>query len=389
MLRITLLLAAFLGPAVALAQGPDPFQPTPYPLHSRLAVAWDDNSESPGGFARAMQTVSPWGWLTPARAIDRTSTLRYGAGRLLAASFATGRVAVISPTTWNVERFVALGDACGAAIDVAAISATRAYATCANATSLVRFDPSTGVAAPAVDLSVFADDDGVPDLGWMARYGGRLLVQVRRFNPNHPGAFQAPAMIAVVDLATETLVDCDPQRAGVQAIELAGTPPKFKMQIIPTTRRLLVSATGGFFDHGGIEMIDLVALRSLGLVIREEDDQTGADLGAFIMVTPERGYLVYSTDLLLSSHLKGFGLTTGVDPGLELHVALNYFVPALAFDPLSNHLFVPEGGWNGSGVHVFNATSGVRLTTMPTPTSGDPTDVELLPVAIAVEAQRE
>jgi hypothetical protein len=83
------------------------------------------------------------------------------------------------------------------------------------------------------------------------------------------------------------------------------------MQVIPETRQLFVSATGGSFDDGGIEIIDLDELKSLGLVLRESDGNLGADVGAFFMVTPDRGYVVVTTDFELSSHLTPFSLSNG------------------------------------------------------------------------------
>jgi hypothetical protein len=183
--------------------------------------------------------------------------------------------------------------------------------------------------ADSVDLSLFADADGRPELGAMFRDGDRLFVQIRRFNEEGPGGFAPPMYLAVIDLRTETLIDVDPDTPGVQAITLQGTSPKHRMQVVPGTRMLFVSATGGFFDQGGIEAIDLDALGSRGLVIRESDGLTGADLGPFVMVDADRGFLVYSTDLDLSSHLQPFSLTKGVDPGRNLHVSVGYAVPAL------------------------------------------------------------
>jgi hypothetical protein len=204
-----------------------------------------------------------------------------------------------------------------------------------------------------------------------------LFVQVRRFNEEFAGRFAPPAYLAVVDLASEELVDVDPALPGVQAIELIGTSPKHRMQVVEATRRLYISASGGSFDAGGLEAIDLATLRSLGLVIREADGMVGADLGPFVLVTPERGYLVFTTDLTLSSHLHRFSLTGGIDPE-ELNVSVDYAVPALAHDPVAGTLFVPDGVFGRQGLHVFDAASGARLSAGPIPTDGAPTDVLLL-----------
>ena len=199
-----------------------------------------------------------------------------------------------------------------------------------------------------------------------------------RVNLSEPGGFALPAYLAVVDIATEQLIDVDPIAPGIQAIELLGTAPKGKMQIIAQTRRIFVSATGDFWDEGGIEMIDLDTLQPVGLAVREADGDVGADVGSFVMVTPERGYLVNSTDLVISSHLVSFTVSGGVDPGPGPHDCIGYFAPTLVHDPQTSTFFFPEGGYDGHGVHVFDAATGTRLTTDPTATTGPPTDLALL-----------
>jgi hypothetical protein len=227
-----------------------------------------------------------------------------------------------------------------------------------------------------VNLAIFADNDGIPEQGTMAVHDGRLFIQIQRVNFDDPAPFPQP-YVAVVDLDSEQLIDVDPGRDGVQAIELAGTFPKTKMQVVEPMRKLFVSATGAFFDAGGIEVIDLDNLQSEGLAIREADDFTGADLGPFVMVGPDRGFLAYSTDLLLSSHLHQFSLAGGVDP-TELAVALDYFSPAIEFDPGTNTVFFPVGGSVENGLHVFDAHTGAMLNRQLIPTSGPPTDLIVL-----------
>jgi hypothetical protein len=217
----------------------------------------------------------------------------------------------------------------------------------------------------------------VPELGNLLVHEGRLFVQVRRRDAN--GAFVPPAMLAVVDLASEALVDADPARDGVQAIELAGTSPKMAMQVIGDPPKLFVSATGGFFDAGGLERVDLATLRSEGLVIAEADGEVGADLGAFVMTSPSEGVLVFSTDLLLSSHLLPFSIPDGVAAGPEWIVSLDYFAPALAYDPATARLYYPHNGAGDTGVHVFDAATGARLTPSASPTPGPPADLLFVP----------
>jgi hypothetical protein len=309
--------------------------------------------------------------------IPSNSVLRSATGRLYAVSPTDDTITVIDQDTWSITRTYSL-DAGSEPQDIAVVSPEVAYVTCRTETHLLGLDLLSGSVSEVVDLGLFADADGVPDLGMMAVHEGRLFVSIRRANLNEPGGFSLPAYLAVVDLATEQLIDVDPVTPDTQAVELQGRAPKGKMQIVPHTRRLFVSASGDFWDAGGIEMIDLDTLQSLGLAVSEYDGDVGADLGAFVMVTSERGYLAFSTDLVISSHLVSFTVSGGVDPGPGPHECIGYFAPTLVHDPRTDLFFFPEGGYGGNGVHVFEAATGARLTSEPVPTTGPPTDLALL-----------
>jgi len=350
--------------------------PTTVRRSERLAVAWDD-TESASGRVALMSTRAPWELVTPALEVGPHPQVRAAGGRLFVVSQEEGTLLVVDPVAWRVLDGFDLGQD-SRPVDVALGRDDRAYVTRADATHLLRLDLQTGVMTEVVDLSPFAGADGVPDLGMMIRHEGRLFVTVRRVDTTNPLLLIERPYLAVVDLATETLIDVDPMTAGVQAIELAGTSPKQKMQIVPATRRLFVAATGAFFDEGGLEMVDLDSLVTLGLVVAEADSQVGADLGAFALVTPNRGFLAFSTDWALSSHLSQFTLDGAVEPVPDLYGALGYFAPALVFAPGSRCVFFPEAGYAPPGVQVFDADTGERLTSAPVATTGPPSDLELV-----------
>jgi hypothetical protein len=342
-----------------------------------VVVAWDESHAGPS-WVRAIEAAAPWSHATPALATDSQAVGHVAGGRVYHLSTFTGRLLVIDADTWTVTHTHDFGAAIEPR-DLTVVDATTAYLARAKATHLARVDLQTGALTDVVDLGPFADADGFPEMERMIAFQGRLYVQLRRtdFSPE-PDPPVAP-QIAVVDLATEQLVDADPVAPGVQAITLQGTAPRFAMQVLPTARRLLVSATGAFHDGGGFEMIDLDTLQSLGLVVSELEDDVGADLGAFRMFTEEAGYLVFSTDLLLSSHLHRFTLAGGSE-STEHHVALDYFVPHLALDRSGALLFWPEPG----GVHVFDTATGDRLTEERIPFDGVPSDLAFAPESAAV-----
>lgn len=344
---------------------------------SRVVVAWTDQTNQ--GHLRSFPATDPWEFDTPTIDVGAGATLRYAGGLLYVVSRTDATIATVDPHNWTMLQAHSVGGG-REPVDVAIVAPDLAYVSCADETHLLRFNPIAGTTVPVVDLSSFADSDGIPDLGMVAVHENRLFIQVQRQESASFG-FVPPGMIAVVDLSTEQLIDVDPLAPGTQAIELQGTAPKFKMQIIEPARRLFVSASGEFFDAGGIEMIDLDTLASLGLVVREEDDMVGADLGAFVLVTPERGFLTFSTDLALSSHMVEFTVAGGVVFSGALFETIGYFVPTLPHDPPSNSIFFPDGGSFPSAVHVLSDVDGSDLATVTLGASMLPTDVLIIPPA--------
>jgi hypothetical protein len=255
------------------------------------------------------------------------------------------------------------------------VTPERCYVTRGASTQLLRLDLLTGATEEVVDLSAFADSDGDPDMGMMLVHEGRLFIQLRLLDNNH---MLTEPLLAVVDIASETLIDADPVQPGVQAIALQGTAPKGKMQIDAVSRRLLVSATGSLHDTGGIELIDLEKLQSQGFAVDELSPNAGADTGAFVLTEASFGYFSFSTDFAPSSHLHTFTIPGSGEFGPELQTTLLYVVPRILHDPTTQLLFWPEGGFVDSGVLVFDAITGNKLTAAPVPTSGLPTDLELV-----------
>jgi hypothetical protein len=339
-----------------------------------VAIAWNDFGAG-SGMLGAISASAPWDAVRQPISVGLDSVLHSAFGKLFVLSTGDRTVRVVDPARWTVERSYALepGDE---PVDIKVVSPDLAYITRRNAKQLLQLDLDSGAVQEGVNLAVFADSDGIPEQGTMALHEGRLFIQIQRLNFDDPAPFPQP-FVAVFDLATQELIDADPTRAGLQAIELEGTFPKMKMQVVESTGKLFVSATGAFFDAGGIEAIDLDRLQTDGLVIREADDFTGADLGAFVMVGPDRGFLAYSTDLLLSSHLHQFSLNGGVDP-TELAVALDYFSPAIEFDAGTQTVFFPIGGSLENGLVAFDARTGARLTDRLIATTGPPTDLVVL-----------
>lgn len=345
--------------------------------NSQLAVAWQDTTTG-AGMIQALEVQAPWGYASNSLEVGSNPILRFAEQQLFVVSPTDDTLQIVDPQSWTLQSTFAL-PAGTAPTDVAVIDRQTAIVTANNSSQMLQLDLNSGVVTSYVDLSPLFDEEVMIDLGTMTVHEDQLFVQIQfAHSIAQPPTF-FPGSLAVVDLTTGTLVDVDPVLSGTQSIALDGTGPKFKMQVVPFTNELFVSATGSFFDNGGIEVIDLATLTSKGLVIAESDGNTAADLSAFVMVTPEDGFLTFSTDFATSSHLHQFSRTTGVDP-LELHVSVPYLAPGLIYEEQFGQIFLPQGGFIPSGIRVFDAFDGSELTGDVIPFGDDPTDLVLFEV---------
>lgn len=246
--------------------------------------------------------------------------------------------------------------------DIYVTPANGAYVTRRDSSELLRFDLMTGTSVVAADLGPFAAPDETLEVRTMHADGDHLFVQlgfVGLFGASH-GA------LAVLDMGTGQFVDVDPSQPGIQAIDLAGAPPHLKMQI--RRRRLFVSTTLYRMDkRGGIEMVDLDQLASIGFALTEEQ-VFGVDLGGFALTGDDAGYFVFHTDIVPSTHLHHFTISGGLTPGPDLITLLGDAVDSLAYDGRRHRLYLPTGDsgfGTDSGVFVLDTLTLQVLASTP------------------------
>ena len=188
--------------------------------------------------------------------------------------------------------------------DMAFVSEEKAYISRYERTHLLIVNPVTGDSLGAVDLSAFADADGLPEVSLLALYDGHLFAACQRLDRDNGWVPTDVSVIAVVDVVTDQVVDVDANAAGVQGIVMAGKNPADAVQ---RGNKWFLSAVNTFGDltDGGIEVIDLANLRSDGVVIGEM--ALGGNLGSLAMVSDDEGYVVV-TDASFVNAVKRFGL---------------------------------------------------------------------------------
>jgi len=245
--------------------------------------------------------------------------------------------------------------------DIVLIAPDKAYVTRYDAISIAIVDPSVGQSCEGfvrgyIDLSPWADADGIPEMDQMVRIDDRVFVAVQRldrddfFRPATNGA------LVVLDLATD---------AAVGAIELELTNPFTETKGLvydAANERILVGGPGTLFsdlNDGGIEAVDPKSLTSLGVLLSGAD--LGGDLSDFAMLGSRRGYAIVAGENFEASVVE-FDLETGV-VGEPLITS-----PLLLSDvevTENGRLWVADRDCFDPGLRVFDVGGNAEITSEP------------------------
>ncbi len=173
--------------------------------------------------------------------------------------------------------------------DIRLASSTKAYVSRFEWKTLLIVNPHSGDSLGVIDLSVFADSDGIPEMDRMEIVSDRLFVTLNCIDhstwlPNGPGK------VAVIDIQADTLVDCDPGLPGIQPIVLDLPNPYSELRYEPCSGKLIVGCLGAWGDLlGGVASIDPCQLTSVTLV---SEADLGGDISDALLTPQGKGYAV-------------------------------------------------------------------------------------------------
>lgn len=246
--------------------------------------------------------------------------------------------------------------------DVEEVSPTRAYVSLYERSYLLILNPENGQHLGTVDLSIFADADGLPEAAEMARVGDRLFVCLQRLD--RPGGYVPanPSYVAVVDLATDQIVDVDPGAPGTQAIVLTGRNPFSELAVDPVRGKLYVAESGSHSAlDGGAEFVDPVGLRAEGFFVTEPE--LGGSLTGLRLWTDCTGYAIVN-DASYRTKLVRFDRCTGQDLGTCWQSA-GYDLSDVEVDWERAQVLVADRDLVAPGVRIFRAGSCQQITLSP------------------------
>ncbi len=268
--------------------------------------------------------------------------------------------------------------------DIEIVAPDKAYVTRYDTASLLIVNPQDGTELGQIDLSAFADADGLPEVSQIVRVGDRLYLSCQRLDRNGGWGPTDISYLIVVDLATDTLVDIDPDAEGVQGIPLSVANPN-SMAVVG--EQIAVGVVVNFGDRaGGVEVVDTAANRSLGLAVSEEN--LGGDITSMVLVDQNRGYAVVADENFANS-VRPFELSSGA-VGAPLENISGGFISSLAVD--GDRLIVADRGSfsdpASAGLKFYDAGTGAFLSG-PIDTGLPPQDIVVLSDAAVPTAVEE
>jgi hypothetical protein len=248
--------------------------------------------------------------------------------------------------------------------DLAAVSPERAYVSRFNDPELLVVHPTEGTVTGRIDLSEYADDDGVPEAGWLYHLDGKVYLLLGRLRDSqHP-------------VSRGSLLALDGESGEVEEeVRLSAANPFGKLRYSRALQRLVIIESGSWGERdGGIEFFDPTDNSLSGLLIDEKELK--GDVVDAVVVSETVAYAIVGrpTDGGSKTVLVGFDPSTGEITD-ELLESDKWVYTTVELSPDGTELWVADRSRTAPGVRILDAGTGTELT-------GDPIDVGLPPFMI-------
>lgn len=257
--------------------------------------------------------------------------------------------------------------------DIIVMSQTVAYITRYNMTSVLKMDLSNGATLATVNLAMFADADGIPEMDQMYTQNNTLYVMLQRLDRNNFYTPTGTSYVAAIDMTTDTVIDLDAGAPGVQAMPLIRTNPY--SEIVDYSMggggELAFSAVGfyGVLD-GGIIAISPAnpSLQSMMLT----ESAAGGDILDAVILSSSRAYAIVA-NASFETELIEFNPGTGTKTGATLYNPGGYYLSDIE---VGTDLLVADRKPTNPGIRFFDVITNAQLTANPLDVGLPPFDIE-------------
>ena len=271
--------------------------------------------------------------------------------------FGADNVQILNPATgYSTVRQFSVGNGANPS-DIVVVSPTKAYVSAYDRAQLQKWNPATGASLGSIDLSAFADADGLPEADHMARFGRWLFVALQRLDRTQGFIPTDSSLVVVIDTATDAVVDVNPSLPGTQAIVLARTNPVTAFAWDPIGRRFHLGCVGayGVLD-GGIVRIDPATFTDAGVAITEAALQ--GDVSDVEWHTASHSYAIVS-DTNFNTSLITWNPTTGTRIA-SLFTPGGFGLADCAIND-RGELYVCDNSFAVQGIRIFSTATDLQI----------------------------
>lgn len=351
-LRPTLHIALFAaGAAVAVTAFAAP------PVHAAQSRAFVVTTDFQTGGMSAIdlvtRAVSP-----DVASIYKDARARWHGGLIYVLNrFGADNMQILNPATgYSTVRQFSLGNGANPS-DIVVVSPTKAYVSAYDRAHLQKWNPATGTSLGTIDLSAFADADGLPEADHMARFGRWLFVSLQRLDRAHGFVPTDSSLVVVIDTANDTVVDVNPSLPGTQAILLPRTNPVTTFAWDPIGRRFYLGCVGAYGAlDGGIVRIDPATFTDDGVAITESALQ--GDVSDVEWHTATHSYAIVS-DTNFNTSLVTWNPTTGTRIA-PLFTPGGFGLADCAIND-RGELYVCDNSFVVQGIRIFSTTTDLQI----------------------------
>jgi hypothetical protein len=289
----------------------------------------------------------------PDAAINSDAVIRVSGGMVFVVNrFLGDNIQRLDPAQGFRTRFQCSTGNASNPHDVVVVAPDKAYVTRYDRPELWVVDPSVSncdrFRTGGIDLSAFADGDGLPEMDQMAVVEGRLFVTVERLDRRRGFTATGPSLLVVIDVATDTV-------SGYIVLHGANAfGDSSSIVREPGSGKLVVASVGDIYavGDGGLERVDPFTLQAEGAFFVNET-QLGGNILDFVLQSPTKGYAVLQ-DADLGNRLVDFD-PTGARPPRTLYSRQAY-LPDIALGP-DGLLWLADQGLPDPGIRLFDTTT--------------------------------
>lgn len=241
--------------------------------------------------------------------------------------------------------------------DIEVVAEGKAFITRFALPEMLIVNPMSGAEIGTVDLSAYADADGIPEVSGLTGMDGKLYANVSRLDRENYWSPAGDSYVVIIDAATGK-VD--------KGIKLAGTNPIGAPEYSKALGKLVVAQAGsyGTLDDGGVQLLDPTTGTAGDFVITEAI--LGGSLNKTVCVTETKCYSIIgaASDNGSNTHIVSFDPQTGQKTGTLLEGS-GWVYGDMALTPDNSELWIADRTAENSGVRIFSTATDTEVTPEP------------------------